>query len=119
MPLRWVKSTKGLWCRLDRVRLAHEHFDGLEGVFVVFACIWMNRAQAIRLGQGRLRERLEEMRSDEEVAVYAASGLSVTWATVWPPDMDGVERFLAESLRPRVKTPVPTAPAVRVNLPEW
>lgn len=119
MPLRWVKSTKGLWCRLDHVKLSHEHFDGLEGVFIIFAYIWMNRVSAIRVGQGRIRERLQEMRSDKEVAVFAGNGLFVTWAKVWVPDMDGVERFLAESLRPKVKTPIPTTPALSVNLPEW
>lgn len=55
---------------------------------------------------------------------YSPEGLFVTWARIHPSERDGVERYLAETLRPLVGTRHPNAapiyvvePPIPVNLP--
>jgi hypothetical protein len=110
-------NTGSIWCPLLTVNLAHAHFDGIEGVYV----IWHtgNPSQVVRVGQGNIRERLESHRQDPEILAYQkyGNGLCVTWAQVAAPQHDGVESFLGARLSPLVGDRFPDVTPIEVNLP--
>lgn len=115
LSLSWVKCQNNAWCGLNTVNLESDHFDGMEGVYV----IWRNTdGHAVRVGQGVIKDRLAAHREDQTVQVYAAAGLSVSWAPVAARYRDGVETFLAVQLKPLVGDRFPDVPPIRVNLPE-
>ena len=113
--LYWNRCEDDAWPELSAVELDSAHFDELEGVFLV----WHGGAspQAVKVGQGPIRERLASLRGDPDVQAYAAKILYVSWARVERPLRDGVERFLVEAVKPRVPGAQPAAAAIEVNLP--
>lgn len=115
MNLTWIKCEGDKWCPLLTVNLDHSHFSALEGIYV----IW-HGGQApwtVYVGQGIVAERLRTHRGDQEILQYSHLGLFVTWARVDQPSRDGIERFLSESLRPRVGSRTPAVPPIQVNYP--
>jgi hypothetical protein len=94
--VNWVQCEGNVWCKLNTVDLQHSHFDGLEGVYI----IWHggDNAATVRVGQGVIRDRLAAHRNDSDVQAYANLTLYVTWAAVATSDRDGVEAFLAQHL---------------------
>ncbi len=103
------------WCSFDTVNLASKHFDNLEGVYI----IWHGGPSpaTVRVGQGNIRDRLTAHRNDPAITRYRDQGLYVTWAAVPGGQRDGVERFLADQLQPKVGVVFPNAQPIRVNLP--
>ena len=82
------------------------HFNGLEGVFVV----WQGGSQpaAISVGVGPLRQELKAQRADPAFAPYRGKPLFVAWAKVEKLARAGVARYLYETLKPRTLMSVPT-----------
>lgn len=115
MNVYWNKCEGGSWCSLSKVDLTHAHFDGMEGVYV----IWHGgpTPKVVRVGQGVIRDRLTAHRQDEEIQAYAGLNLYTTWASVDTRNRDGVEVFLATTLKPLVGDRFPDAAPVQVNLP--
>ncbi len=115
MNVAWNKCEGRSWCSLNSVNLSHEHFDDMEGVYV----IWHGgpTPKVVRVGQGVIRTRLAAHRQDEEIQAYAGLNLYVTWARVDAPSRDGVEAFLADELTPLVGERFPDVVPVPVNLP--
>lgn len=113
MHLNWIKCKGGDWCVLTTVDLSHDHFDNLEGVYI----IW-NSAQCVRIGQGNIRDRLQEHKTDNEILSYADPTLFATWARVDSQNRDGVEAFLASHYKPAVGKLFPNVSPIQVNLPE-
>lgn len=115
MTVNWNQCKGDKWCNLEAVNLAHSHFDGMVGVYV----IWHGGTspKTVRVGQGEIRDRLECHRTDAEILHYEAQGLFVTWARVSTDSCDGVECFLGEELKPLVGDRFPDCPKIRVNLP--
>ncbi|MEA3312114.1 MAG: hypothetical protein U9Q76_07850 [candidate division WOR-3 bacterium] len=125
MNLQWIKcgfpNKPEYWCQLLFFNIDHENLDNFEGVYV----IWHGgeepiRQRIVRVGQGKIRERLKEHKEDEEILAFKPKGLYVTWAAVDGRSRDGVERYLGDTLNP--KTPkkdkrFPDATPIRVNLP--
>jgi hypothetical protein len=113
--LEWNKCAGGEWCPLNTVDLDHQHFDGMEGVYV----IWHGGAApaTVRVGQGVIRDRLAEHRTDGQVQAYSDSGLYVTWAAIPAQQRDGVEAFLADALSPKIGQRFPAVERIAVNLP--
>jgi len=113
--LDWIKCQGNQWCNLFTVNLDHPHFDGLEGVYI----IWHggDRPWTVYVGQGVIKDRFAAHRQDPRIRQYAPSGLFVTWAKVDAFHRDGVERFLADRLAPKEGTAHPQALAIAVNLP--
>ncbi len=114
LTLSWIKCQGGDWCGLSTVKLGSDHFDGLEGVYV----IWHGPPDpwTVRVGQGIIRDRLQAHRNDPDVQAYDDKSLYVTWAKVAKGKRDGVERFLADQLDPLVGI-YPDADPIPVNLP--
>ena len=115
LSLSWNKCEGNKWCNLLALNLDHEHFDDMEGVYV----IWHggDNPATVRVGQGFIRDRLAEHRQEQEVLVYRPRALYVTWARVSANDRDGVERYVADRLRPLVGARFPDVDPIEVNLP--
>lgn len=115
MDLAWMTCADGTWCSFEKVDLSASCFDGLEGVYV----IWYNGhpGRTIWVGQGLVRERLEVHRQEPGITRYSDRGLLVSWASVYRPFRDGVERFLGETLNPLVGARFPDSAPIEVNLP--
>jgi hypothetical protein len=115
MQLQWRKGDGNLWCKLNTVDLTHRHFEGLEGVYV----IWHggDNPTVLRVGQGAIRERLTAHRTDPEIQAHENKMLMVTWAAVPQNVRDGVEKYLADELEPLVGDRFALRTAVEVNLP--
>ena len=106
----WVKCSGGVWCELERLNLGT--VTG-SGVYVIWAG---NRW--VYVGQGEIASRLQEHRNDGRVLAHRNSGpLMVTWATLPAGQMDGVERYLEDTLAPAVGERHPIALPIPVNLP--
>jgi hypothetical protein len=113
MNVSWVKCQAGNWCPLEVVNL-----DSVEtsGVYM----IWHegNPGQVVRIGQGDIADRLRAHRNDNEILAYKKRGvLRVTWAEVPWSQMDGVERYLANTWPPLVGSAFPVALPIAVNSP--
>ncbi len=112
--LNWIKCEGNQWCSFLKVNLEHPHFYGLEGVYV----IWHGGANpaTVYVGQGAIADRLRAHRKEPEILQYTPYGLFVTWAKV-DGQRDGIERFLAERLAPKVGTNYPNVIPTPVSLP--
>ncbi|MEA3494341.1 MAG: hypothetical protein U9R38_08190 [Candidatus Margulisiibacteriota bacterium] len=118
---QWMKCGKepeSKWCNLLTVNLEHDHFNDLEGIYI----IWHGRKEAVkaatvRVGQGIIRDRLTEHKSNEEILKYKPYELYVTWAKIDKVYLDGVERYLAEVLKPIVGSRFPDVQPIEINWP--
>ena len=115
MNILWNECEGGVWCPLNSVNLGHHHFNNLIGVYVIFHSL--HNPRTVRVGQGSIKDRIEAHRTDPEVQAYNNLGLYVTWASVQTSDLDGVEVFLAQYLKPLVGEKFPNVPPIPVNLP--
>jgi hypothetical protein len=111
MEISWQKCAGDVWGSLLGVNLRHPHFDNLEGIYI----IWQANGPVIRVGQGIIRDRLSAHRLDPEVTAY--DPLHVTWAPVSLFHRNGVEKYLANTLKPKVGEAFPDAIPMAVVLP--
>jgi len=118
LTLNWIGSRGGGWYPL------HSDFSKVfvSGVYL----IWHNSSAAhagrfIKIGQGKTSNvgcRLSELQKDPAVLAYQRYGdLYVSWAVVLVHQIDGVERYLGEHLKPLIEGPLPDILAIPVNLP--
>ncbi|MCC7004487.1 hypothetical protein IT397_01030 [Candidatus Nomurabacteria bacterium] len=83
----------------------------MEGVYI----IWQGNGPVIRVGQGIIRDRLSAHRRDTAITAY--QNLYVTWAPVSAIYRNGVERYLANILKPRVGDAFPNVNPIPAFLP--
>lgn len=106
----WVQCTGGVWCALERVDL--RTVNG-SGVYVIWAG---NRW--VYVGQGDIASRVQAHKSNPVILAFRNIGqLMVTWAMVPASQMDGIERYLADTLAPAVGEQHPAVLPIPVNLP--
>lgn len=117
MTLNWIRPNSGGWFQLLSLDFSHQHFSGLEGVYLIWHA--GQGPNVVRVGQGIIGDRLGKHSSDNNILAYARKGtLYATWAEVRNQgDRDRVERFLANSLNPFVGDAFPNAMPLAVNLP--
>jgi hypothetical protein len=116
MNLNWIKCVGDQWCDFLKVNLTHNHFNDLEGVYI----IWHGapNPSTVRVGQGNIRERVTAHRLDPEILKYTETySLYITWARVDFASKDGVENYLFNKLKPRLGERCPDCEAISVNLP--
>lgn len=115
MQLIWIKCQGDVWCKLNSVNLAHEHFENKHGVYI----IWHGGTTpaVVYVGQGLIKERLAAHRANSDIQRFENLGLYVTWATVLAQFRNGVEAYLAAKWRPKLGDNHPTAPPIEVNSP--
>ena len=115
MNLNWIKCQENQWCSLLNLNLSHDHFKNLGGVYI----IWHSGEHpwTVCVGHGIITECLAEHRQDDDILRFSHQGLFVTWTPLDKNFRNGVKRFLAESLQPKVGTNHPTDLPIQVNLP--
>ena len=112
MNLNWgTCGNNGTWCGFLTVNLDDQYFYGKVGIYI----IWQANGPIIRVGQGVIKERLQAHRRDTHITIY--KNLLVTWAVVSSQQLDSVERYLGDRLKPLVGEHFPNALPVPVNLP--
>ena len=96
-----------------RVRVAKS--DSIGGVYI----IWHGGQDpwTVYVGQGDIAARIAAHRQELDILRFSSLGLFVTWAKVNAPSRDGVERFPADTLSPKVAYRFPQAAPTAVNLP--
>jgi len=111
----WNKCQGNVWADLFAVELGHAHFNGLEGVYV----IWHGGAQPghVRVGCGFIRDGIASCRKDPAVLAFKDYQLYVTWAKIDLGFRDGAVRFLAKTLMPKAQGSLPDVPPFQVSLP--
>lgn len=88
-----------------------------DGVYVIYV-IEHQTPQVIYVGQGVVADRLAVHRTNQTIrATNVRSTVYVTFASVPTVTRNGVERFLADRLRPMLGDAHPTALPVAVSLP--
>ena len=108
--VNWVMCSGDVWCGLERLALSTVRGAG------VYA-IWAGNTW-LYVGQGDIASRLQSHRGDSTILAYRSNGeLMVTWAVVPANQMDGIERYLADTLRPAVGKLYPAVLPIPVNLP--
>lgn len=116
LNLIWVTCGKDHhWCDLENLDL--KTVGSENGVYV----IWYidGEPRAVRVGQGDVADRLNDHRNDAVITAYSKSGrLLVTWARVDSDKIDGVERYLGDTLRPLEGPNFPDVKPIEVN-PPW
>lgn len=114
LQVSWQKCQGDVWGHFLLVDLSHPHFNSMEGVYV----IWQsdnNRTTVIRVGQGIIKDRIAEHRKNSAITKY--DNLFVTWAPVPVQYRDGVEKYLADTLKPIIGDAFPNVIPIAVNLP--
>ncbi len=115
LSVYWNRCSNDAWGELFALNLADPHFDGLDGVYMV----WLGGAKpaAICAGSGNIRDKLTARKLEPGIAGMRERSLLVTWAKVDAISRAGVERWLLENLRPQFTNPIPGSVAIEVNLP--
>ena len=109
----WIKCGTG-WCPFETVDLS-----GIKthGVYVI-GYEQPNSIAPVYVGQGDVAARLRDHRANTDILKYRNRGtLRTTWATVSAANRDGVERYVADKLKPLVGSHHPNVTPIPVNLP--
>ena len=111
LNLNWVRCGEH-WCKFETVDLSN--VTG-QGVYI----IWYQDqpGRVVRVGQGNIAPRIREHRQDPEILAYRHQGLLVTWASVGPASLDGVERYFADNYPPLTGDRFPRVHPITVNSP--
>ena len=112
ISIAWTKCGAS-WCPLQTVDLSKVDSTG---VYI----IWRegNPARVVRIGKGDIAARLGAHRRDPAVLAYNGYGtLRVTWAVVPAHQLDGVERYLANTWPPLIGDAFPAVAPLAVNSP--
>ncbi|WP_455387422.1 hypothetical protein [Petrachloros mirabilis] len=113
LQLHWYRCTANVWCGFKTLNLSTVTE---EGVYIIWHA--GSPSQIVYVGQGDVAARLGQHRGRQDITRHEASGrLHVTWAVVPANQRDGVERYLADRLRPLVGDAYPQAIPIAVNLP--
>ena len=113
LQVNWIKYQSGHWCPFHGVNL-----DGVrcDGVYMIWHA--GNPSRVVRVGQGDIPARIKDHRNDAKVTTWARHGeLYVTWAVVPAHQVDGVERYLADTWNPLVGDAWPDCAPIAVNSP--
>ena len=112
LTIKWKKcGDDNHWCDFKNLELDTDHLKGLKGVYI----IWSSGSSVVRLGSGIIKDRIEDHRKDAKITAY--KNLLVAWAKVNANQMQGVEKFLADTYDPKVGERFPDRKAITVNLP--
>jgi hypothetical protein len=111
--LVWIKGRATAWLSFET--LPNFSRISADGVYI----LWYGgpKPGIVRIGKGDISSRLNANRADPKILVYRSLGLYVTWAEVPFSLQDGVERYLADQLRPIVGDPHADVTPIPVNLP--
>jgi len=111
LRVRWMRCGDDRhWCDFQTLKLSNKHFDKLKGVYVIFS-----ENEVVRLGSGIIKDRIAAHRTNPDITAH--KDLQVTWAEVDARQMEGVEKYLANELKPKIGSAFPDRTPIPVNLP--
>lgn len=113
--IEWEICTRGTWCNLLELDLDHEHFDDMEGVYVIWR--GADNPLALRVGHGLIRECLAREQNDKDVLAYQQDEIYVTWGKVDRKFCGGIVRYIADVVQPELETFSPDIESIKVNIP--
>jgi len=117
LRVTWVKDRSGRWCQLNTVDLSHKALE-VAGIYVIWCGpTTLEKAAVVYVGQGAVKDRLDDHRDDPRIQKYAYRTLYVTWAAVEASKRDGVEAYLSKRYAPLVGERRPVAAPISVNSP--
>jgi hypothetical protein len=114
ITVHWYKCGKdGHYCGLETLNL-----DTVTetGVYI----IWHtgNPGRVVRIGQGKVADRIAAHRKDAQILAYKKHGeLRVTWAALPSHQIGPVERYLANTWPPLIGDAFPDVAPLAVNSP--
>ncbi len=113
--VEWVTNSSNQHFPLLDLNLSSPYFANRSGVYI----IWHGgqNASVVRVGQGVINDRLGQHKTDPAILAYRPYGLFVTWTELPIAYMDGVERYLAETWKPKVGDRFPNVLPIAVNSP--
>jgi pSer/pThr/pTyr-binding forkhead associated (FHA) protein len=114
--LEWHKNRENAWWTLAEANVEDEDFDDLEGIYI----IWYEDQirVTLRVGQGHIRDGLVGERNTEDIWRYAQQHeIYVTWAKVDRKYHENVARYIAETVKPELKSSYLDVGPFVVNLP--
>jgi hypothetical protein len=89
-----------------------------EGVYIIWISIPGRAPVCVDVGQGQIGRRLPDHQADPKILKYRHYGtLKVTWAALQAGLRNGVERYLADTLKPLAERRYPDVAPIAVNLP--
>jgi hypothetical protein len=115
LTVNWAQPQFGRWYPL----LTDFKNVVITGVYIIWHAGQPGRY--VKVGQGKrgnVGSRLNAHAADREILAYRRLGeLYVTWTTLPDHLVDGVERYLGDTLRPLVGDRFPDTIPIVVNLP--
>lgn len=117
VPGTWARYSDGNWCSFDFVSL--QSIGDVGGVYVV-GCLGDASILTVYVGQADdIAKRLGQHRDNPDITTFrSVGGLLATWAVVPEHARDGIERYVADQLKPLVGSHHPNATPIPVNLPQ-
>ena len=121
LTLNWQHlDDKNEYLRLKDVLLDTPYFDCLSGVYIIWCQDVARPTVYAGQAQDLIRDRLYARRNDLQIREHAAiHTLYVAFAEAATDDIDGIERFLHDSLNPLVRDRAPNSDSIPVNLPDF
>lgn len=114
MNLAWgTCGSDKSWCGFLTLNINHENFVLKEGVYI----IWQKNGPIIKVGKGRIRDKLLNDRNNQELQRY--ENLLITWAVVESRYRAGVEKYLVNRLSPRFSDASADAVPITVDNLPW
>lgn len=124
----WIKCNDGFWCPLFNVDLDPVSTVGVYIVWRMTPLPSPGSPHVLYVGQGDVKDRLNSHLRDGRFNKYVNPGWIVyaTWSEVaeygyigeyYRAIRDGVERYLADQLRPEIGMQYPAVAPISVNLP--
>ena len=112
----WIKCQEGkIWCPFETVNLSNVT---AHGVYIIGYDSGQSSVYTIYVGQGDIAARLQAHRTNPDILKYRNQGtLRATWASVSAANRDGVERYVADKLKPSEGSQHPNVRPIPVNLP--
>lgn len=119
MIVTWTVPSIGNWYSLTSTNFSNVI---VTGVYLIWHAGSPGQSgRWVKVGQGKtgnVGSRLTAHKADPAIVTYQRYGeLYATWATVPTDQVDGVERFLGDHLKPLVGDRFPDATPIPVNIP--
>ena len=118
MTVHWQKSPSNTWYKLRSELLNDRYFDKLQGIYIIWYWDDLSRPRVIQVGQGIIRNRVQDYLRGFNFEVANHPALYITWTVMEDaPKRDAVLAFLGRRLRPGGR--FPHRNPIPINLPEW
>ena len=116
IQVAWHRPNHAEWHELMTVRFSSKIRS--EGVYIIWVDVPNDRPYCIDVGQGQNGPRITWHQGDPDILHYRQYGiLRFTWAELQAGLRDGVERYLADALKPLAGRRYPDVVPIPVNLP--